>query len=173
MNTRLRTRITAPVAAAAMMTATAAFVAPATAAGEPTGGGATAAEGGDCYIHLFDGDDFDDTDDNFKLTEPGEYKDLKNLPGADEDWTDEADSAKVGSAATVTVWKDTGFSGTSKELKPGSEHASLEPEPSSLKMTCDDGGDGGDGDGGSGDGGGSGVGSLLQQLLNGLLGGQQ
>lgn len=170
MNTRLRTRITAPVAAAAMMTATAAFVAPATAAGEPTDGGA-AAQRGDCYIHLFDGDDFDDTDDNFKLTEPGEYKDLKNLPGADEDWTDEADSAKVGSAATVTVWKDTGFSGTSKELKPGSEHASLEPEPSSLKMTCDD---DGNGDGGNDDGSnGSGVGSLLQQLLNGLLGGHQ
>lgn len=102
--------------------------------GAGSGSGDSAASGEGCYIHLYDGNDFKDTD--FKLTKPGSYRDLANLPGASQDWTDEADSAKVGPAATVTIYEDTGFTGQSMTLKPGSDHASLDPEPSSLKLRC-------------------------------------
>lgn len=141
MSARLRTLVTTPIAAAAM-TAGVALVAPASAAGEPSDNTPTkAASGGKgCSFHLFDGDDFDKTDDNFKLTKPGDYKSLKDLPGADEDWNDEADSAKVGSNTTVKIWKEKNFKGESKTLKPGSKHPDLEPEPSSIKMSCSGGG---------------------------------
>lgn len=90
-----------------------------------------------CFIHLFDGDNFDDTDDNFKLTEPGKYETLADLPGADRDWTDEADSLKVGDSATVTIYSEENFEGTSQDLDPGSEHADVDDEPRSLEMSCD------------------------------------
>lgn len=110
-----------------------------TGAEEPTSdsesSGSSDADG--CYIHLFDGDDFDENDDNFKLTEPGKYENLANLPGADKDWTDEADSLKVGDAATVTIYADENFEGASQQLDPGTEVADVDNEPDSLEMTCD------------------------------------
>lgn len=141
MSVRLRMLVTTPIAAGAV-TIGVALAAPASASGEPADGGkAPAAKAGKgCYFHLFDGDDFDKTDDNFKLTKPGDYKSLKDLPGADEDWNDEADSAKVGPNATVKIWKDKNYKGESKTLKPGSKHPDLDPEPSSLKMSCTGGG---------------------------------
>lgn len=96
-----------------------------------------AASDDECYIHLFDGDDFDEDDDNFRLTEPGTYANLDDLPGADQDWTDEADSARVGESATVTIYSEIDFGGESTTLDPGSEHPDLDPEPSSLEMTCE------------------------------------
>lgn len=89
-----------------------------------------------CWVHLYDGDDFDELDDNFRLVVPGSYADLADLPGADKDWTDEADSLRVGSEATVMIWSSTGFEGDSLTLAPGSEHPDLAFEPSSLEMTC-------------------------------------
>lgn len=98
----------------------------------------SSSDGGDsgCYVQFFDSDDLDESDDNFKLTQPGDYEDLKSLPGADMDWTDEADSLEVGPGATVTVWSDTGFDGPSKKLEPGNKYPDVDPEPSSLKMSC-------------------------------------
>lgn len=92
--------------------------------------------GGDCYVELFDADNFDASDDHVKLTEPGRYSTLKNLPGADQDWTDEADSIKVGPGATVTIWAEPDFKGSSQRLEPGSEHPHVDDEPSSLELTC-------------------------------------
>lgn len=95
-------------------------------------------EGGDgCFIHFFDGDDFDENDDNFKLTEPGEYESLKDLPGADQDWSDEADSLKVGESASVTVYSEENFEGDSQDLDPGTEQPDADLAPQSLKMTCE------------------------------------
>lgn len=96
-------------------------------------GGDAAGDG--CWVHLYDSDDFKEDDDNFRLTEPGKYADLAHLPGANADWTDEADSIRVGPQATVTVWSETDFAGTAQTLEPGSEHPNLD-EASSLEMTC-------------------------------------
>ena len=88
-----------------------------------------------CWVHLYDADNFKESDDHFRLTEAGKYENLAQLPGADTDWTDEADSLKVGPNATVTIWPETDFAGTAQTLDPGSEHPSVD-EPSSLEMTC-------------------------------------
>lgn len=86
-------------------------------------------------MQLFDSDDLDENDDNVTVTDAGRYTDLRSLPGAGTDWTDEADSIRVGPDATVTVWAQTGFAGQSSTLKPG-DHAHLDPEPSSLVLDC-------------------------------------
>lgn len=96
-------------------------------------GGQSSGDG--CWVHLFDSDDFQESDDHFLLTEAGKYDNLAQLPGASKDWTDEADSIKVGPNATVTVWPRTNFAGTKQILEPGSEHPSVD-EPSSLEMAC-------------------------------------
>lgn len=87
-----------------------------------------------CYVQLYDGDNF--TDDTFKLKGPGKFKSLKNLPGADKDWDDEADALKVGSSATVTIYSEENFEGESKELKGGAEEPDLAFEPRSIKISC-------------------------------------
>lgn len=97
----------------------------------------SASDDGDCFIHLFDGEDFDETDDNFKLTEPGKYENLADLPGADRDWTDEADSLKTGNSATVTIYSEENFEGSSTDLDPGTELADVDDEPRSLEMSCE------------------------------------
>lgn len=88
---------------------------------------------GECYVHLFDGDNF--KDDDIKIEGEGEYPDLSNLPGADgKDWTDEADSFKVGANTTLTVWTHTNFAGDSTVYEAG-EYPSVD-EPYSIKIKC-------------------------------------
>jgi len=88
-------------------------------------------------IPFFAGDDFDENDDNFTLTEPGEYESRKGLPGADQDWTDEADSLKVGESTSVTVYSEENFEGDSQDLDPGTEQPDADLSPQPLKMTCE------------------------------------
>src|SRR5699024_9327021 len=97
----------------------------------------SASADGECFIHFFDGEDFDETDDNFKLTEPGKYENLADLPGADRDWTDEADSLRTGNGATVTIYTEENFKGTAKDLDPGTELTDIDDEPKSLEMSCE------------------------------------
>jgi hypothetical protein len=115
-----------------------------------SGGGGSGGSGGmepnnGCFVHLYDDDNFSTADDNFVLTQPGSYTNLDNLPGANQSWTDEADSFKVGSAATVTVYDEENFEGNSKTYQPGSEEPSADIEPSSLKMSCSGNSGGGSG----------------------------
>lgn len=93
------------------------------------------ADSADCWVELFDGDNFDENDDHFTLTVPGDYPDLSDLPGAEKDWTDEADSIKVGPAATVTVWSQSGLAGDQQSLDSGSEHADTD-DIYSLTLSC-------------------------------------
>ncbi len=109
---------------------------------EPTGGGdggttttATPGSDSDCFVHFFDSDDFDESDDNFELTEAGRYDTLDDRPGADQDWNDEADAIEVGAGATVTIWEEKNFEGTSEKLEAGSKNADIE-EPSSIEFSC-------------------------------------
>ena len=97
-----------------------------------------AASGGgeDCFVELFDSDNFDENDDHIKVTEAGKYEDLTSLPGANEDWTDEADSIRVGGGATVTIWPEKNYSGQSQTLEAGSENASIDGA-ASLELTCE------------------------------------
>lgn len=107
-----------------------------TSAGDSPSASGEASNGQGCSVILFDSDDLDESDDHFELTEPGRYDDLSELPGAGQDWTDEADSIKVGEGTSATIWSERGFTGESETLEPGSEHPNLGYEPSSLEMTC-------------------------------------
>lgn len=87
-----------------------------------------------CSVQLFDGKNFKDS--HVVIQGAGEFKDLKHLPGADgKDWNDEADSIKVGSAATVQAWTKKNFKGKHYTFKPGTKHPKVK-EPSSLKISC-------------------------------------
>lgn len=88
-----------------------------------------------CSVHLWDGKNFSDSD--IVIRGPGKFGNLRDLPGANgKDWNDEADSLKVGSAATVKAWKKKDFQGASQTYGPGSEHPKLDDEPSSLEISC-------------------------------------
>lgn len=87
----------------------------------------------ECFVQLFDGDNY--TDDHFTIKEPGEYPDLSNLPGADKNWDDEADSFKSGSKTTVTFWTEKNFGGDSTTYRNGAEMPSID-EPRSMKISC-------------------------------------
>lgn len=88
-----------------------------------------------CYIHLFDDDDFGD--DNIIVEGEGDYADLSDLPNSDgEDWTDEADSFKVGPETIVTVWTETNFEGDSTVYETG-DYPSVD-EPYSMKIRCEE-----------------------------------
>lgn len=88
-----------------------------------------------CQVQLFDGDNF--KDDQIVINGPGEFSDLSDLPNSDEkDWTDEADSFRVGEHTTVTVWTAINFEGDSTVYEAG-DYPSVD-EPYSLKITCQD-----------------------------------
>lgn len=100
-----------------------------------TNGDGNATPTGECFVHLYDGDNFDETDANYRLEQPGRYGDLSRLPGVDKNWDDEADSMRVGANAHVTAWSEPGFGGEAKEYPPG-DYPDVEPEPRSLELTC-------------------------------------
>lgn len=88
-----------------------------------------------CSVHLWDGKNF--TDKNIVINGAGKYSNLRALPGANgQDWSDEADSLKVGSAATVKAYKKENFQGISVTFGPNTQQPKLEEEPQSLEITC-------------------------------------
>lgn len=124
------------LAVAALLALTVVACAPAPPPNGGNGGGNGDQNGGDgCFVHLYDADNLDASDDNFRLTTPGRYGDLSSLPGAEKDWDDEADSMRVGDSARVTLWSEPEFGGGSQEYGPG-DYPELEPEPRSLELSC-------------------------------------
>ena len=98
----------------------------------PSGGG----NGQGCSIQLFDGDDFDETDDNVTIAGPGRFANLRDLPDTTEDdWGGEADSFRVGSAATVQVYAQEDFGGATQTYQPGTEQSDAD-EFYSVEITC-------------------------------------
>ena len=62
-----------------------------------------------CYIEIFEDDDFDADDPHVTLQGPKEYATLKNLAG--KDWSNDIESVIVGSNATVRDYEDKDFKG--------------------------------------------------------------
>lgn len=88
-----------------------------------------------CSVHLWDGKNF--TDSDIVINGAGRYSNLRTLPGANnKDWGDEADSLKVGSAATVKTYKEKNFKGSSVTYNPSTQHPKVSEEPSSLEIVC-------------------------------------
>ena len=82
-----------------------------------------------CWIELFDDDEFDEDDPHVKIQGPAEYATLKDVYG--RNWSNDIESVIVGSNATVKAWMDKDFKGPEITLSPGQRV----PKLSKLKMS--------------------------------------
>jgi hypothetical protein len=70
-----------------------------------------------CWIEIFDDDEFDEDDAHVKIQGPAEYSNLKDVYG--RNWSNDIESLIVGSNATVHAWINKDFSGPEITFKPG------------------------------------------------------
>lgn len=92
-----------------------------------------------CFIEVFEDDNFDPDDPHVVLQGPKEYATLKNLAG--KDWSNDIESVIVGSNATVRAYEDKDFKGTELAFVPGQRVANLGKldmanDIESLKISC-------------------------------------
>jgi hypothetical protein len=92
-----------------------------------------------CFIEIFEDDNFDIDDPHVVLQGPKEYATLKNLAG--KDWSNDIESVIVGSNATVRAYEDKDFKGTEIAFVPGQRVANLGKldmanDIESLKIVC-------------------------------------
>jgi hypothetical protein len=92
-----------------------------------------------CYIEIFEDDNFDNDDPHVKLQGPKEYATLKNLEG--KDWSNDIESVIVGSNATVRAYEDKDFKGTEVAFVPGQRVQNLGKldmanDIESIKIAC-------------------------------------
>jgi hypothetical protein len=76
------------------------------------------------------------------LNGPSKWANIERLQVDEVDWRNRIRSIDVGSAATVTVYTEPSFRGTSRQFGPGSQSARLGEELpggiESLVMSCSD-----------------------------------
>jgi len=92
-----------------------------------------------CYIEIFEDDNFDPDDPHVILQGPKEYATLKSVAG--KDWSNDTESVIVGSNATVRAYEDKDFKGTEVAFLPGQRVANLGKldmanDIESLKISC-------------------------------------
>ncbi len=92
-----------------------------------------------CFIEVFEDDNFDPDDPHVVLQGPKEYATLKNLAG--KNWSNDIESVIVGSNATVRAYEDKDFKGTEVAFVPGQRVANLGKldmanDIESLKIAC-------------------------------------
>jgi hypothetical protein len=93
----------------------------------------------DCWVEIFEDNDFDPDDPHVKLTGPSQYATLSNLGG--RDWSDDIESLIVGPSATVKAYKDKDFKGTEIAFTPNQRVPDLAKvkmgnEIDSMTVTC-------------------------------------
>jgi len=92
-----------------------------------------------CWIEIFEDDNFDADDPHVKLQGPKEYATLKNLAG--KDWSNDIESVIVGSNATVRAFEDKDFKGTEIAFAAGQRVPNLGKldmanDIESMKIAC-------------------------------------
>jgi hypothetical protein len=92
-----------------------------------------------CWVEIFDDDDFDMGDAHVKLQGPKEYATLKDVSG--KDWTNDIESIIVGSNARVRTYSNKDFKGTELALAPGQRVPNLgkldmKDDIESMKISC-------------------------------------
>ena len=70
-----------------------------------------------CWIEVFDDDDFDEDDPHVKIQGPAEYPNLKDVYG--RNWSNDIESVIVGSNATVHAWINKDYTGPEITFTPG------------------------------------------------------
>ena len=92
-----------------------------------------------CYIEVFDDDDFDMDDAHYKIQGPKEFASLKDVGG--KNWNNDIESVIVGSNARVQAYSDKDFKGTQLAFEPGQRVPNLgkldmKDEIESMKISC-------------------------------------
>lgn len=92
-----------------------------------------------CYIEIFDDDEYDESDPHVKVQGPAEYPNLKNLYG--RDWSNDIESVIVGSNAKVQAWMNKDYAGPEITFTPGQRVPKLSKlnmsnTIESMKITC-------------------------------------
>ncbi|SLM47771.1 exported protein of unknown function [Nitrospira japonica] len=92
-----------------------------------------------CYIEIFEDDNYDADDPHIKIQGPKEFATLKSLQG--KDWANDIESVIVGSNATVYAYEDKDFKGTEIVFAPGQKVPNLGKldmanDIESMKIVC-------------------------------------
>ena len=92
-----------------------------------------------CWIEIFDDDDFDEDDPHVKVQGPAEYPNLKDVYG--RNWSNDIESVIVGSSATVHAWINKDYTGPEITFTPGQRVPKLSKLKASnsiqsMKITC-------------------------------------
>jgi hypothetical protein len=92
-----------------------------------------------CWIEIFEDDNYDMDDPHVKLQGPKEFATLKNLAG--KDWNNDIESVVVGSNAKVKAYEDKDFQGTELAFAPGQRVPNLGKldmanDIESMKVAC-------------------------------------
>jgi hypothetical protein len=92
-----------------------------------------------CYIEVFDDDNFDMDDAHYKIQGPKVFASLKDVGG--KNWNNDIESVIVGSNAKVKAYSEKDFKGTELAFAPGQRVPNLgkldmKDEIESLKISC-------------------------------------
>jgi hypothetical protein len=92
-----------------------------------------------CWIEIFEDDNYDADDPHVKIQGPKEIATLKNLEG--KDWANDIESIIVGSTASVHAFEDRDFKGTEITFAPDQRVPNLGKldmanDIESLKISC-------------------------------------
>ena len=92
-----------------------------------------------CWIEIFEDDNYDADDPHVKLQGPKEFATMKNLEG--KDWANDIESVIVGSNALVQAYEDKDFKGTEIAFAPSQRVPNLGKldmanDIESMKISC-------------------------------------
>ncbi len=92
-----------------------------------------------CWIEIFEDDNYDADDPHVKIQGPKEIATMKNLEG--KDWANDIESVIVGSNASVRAYEDKDFKGTEIAFAPGQRVPNLGKldmanDIESMKISC-------------------------------------
>lgn len=92
-----------------------------------------------CYIEVFDDDDFDMDDGHYKIQGPKEFASLTDVGG--KNWNNDIESVIVGTNARVKAYSDKDFKGTELAFAPGQRVPNLgkldmKDDIESMKISC-------------------------------------
>ena len=92
-----------------------------------------------CWIEIFEDDNYDADDPHVKIQGPKEFATMKNLEG--KDWANDIESVIVGSNALVQAYEDKDFKGTEIAFAPSQRVPNLGKldmanDIESMKISC-------------------------------------
>jgi hypothetical protein len=92
-----------------------------------------------CWIEIFEDDNYDADDPHVKIQGPKEFATMKNLEG--KDWANDIESVIVGSSAIVHAYEDKDFKGTeitfaSGQRVPNLGKLDMANDIESMKISC-------------------------------------